>query len=86
MRKSGSGCDKTTECPLGTRACGVDQDAAAVDRRKNELPTHNEGPQSSSQPRSTMTGAFLAHNNPLKVISQSLLKSFPWLSTEQAHW
>jgi hypothetical protein len=31
MRKSGSGCDETTECPLGTRARGVDQDAAAVD-------------------------------------------------------
>ena len=24
MRKSGSGCDETTECPLGTRARGVD--------------------------------------------------------------
>ena len=31
MRKSGSGCDETTECPLGTCARGVDQDAAAVD-------------------------------------------------------
>jgi hypothetical protein len=31
MRKSGSGCDETTKCPLSTRTCGVDQDAAAVD-------------------------------------------------------
>jgi hypothetical protein len=30
-RKSGGGCDETTERPLGTRARGVDQDAAAVD-------------------------------------------------------
>ena len=31
MRKSGSGCYETTERPLGTRARGVDQNAAAVD-------------------------------------------------------
>jgi hypothetical protein len=33
MPKSGSGCYETPECPLGTRASGVDQNAAAVATR-----------------------------------------------------